>query len=163
VIRIGTGYDAHKFKPGSSVVLGGVTIPYDRSLDGHSDADVLTHAIMDAVLGAAGGPDIGVLFPNNEPAYRGISSIELANRVRAYVLGKGYRIVQIDSTLIAEGPKISAHRAELAANIAAALGISPEDAGIKATTNEGMGFVGRGEGMAAIAVAQIEIVTKVTD
>lgn len=152
---IGIGYDVHRFKEGRPLVLGGVTIPHTHGLDGHSDADVLCHAIADAVLGALGQPDIGYFFPPGDPACKDISSLKILEKCRDLVAEAGVSLVNIDSTLIAEAPKVLPHRDAMRANIGAALGIPPERVGIKATTNETMGFVGRKEGIAAMAVAQI--------
>ncbi len=153
---IGIGYDVHCFKKGRPLVLGGVTIPHHLGLDGHSDADVLCHAVADAILGALGEPDIGHFFPPGDPACKDISSLEILDKARRLAVSAGRVIVNIDSTLIAEAPKILPHREAMRANIASALGISSARVGIKATTNEGMGFVGRGEGIAALAVAQVD-------
>ena len=152
---IGIGYDVHRFKEGRPLVLGGVTIPHTHGLDGHSDADVLCHAIADAVLGALGQPDIGYFFPPGDPGCKDISSLKILEKCRDLVAEAGVSLVNIDSTLIAEAPKVLPHRDAMRANIGAALGIPPERVGIKATTNETMGFVGRKEGIAAMAVAQI--------
>jgi 2-C-methyl-D-erythritol 2,4-cyclodiphosphate synthase len=152
---IGIGYDVHRFKEGRPLVLGGVTIPHSHGLDGHSDADVLCHAIADAVLGALGQPDIGYFFPPGDPACKDISSLKILEKCRALAAEAGVSLVNVDSTLIAEAPKVLPHRDAMRANIGAALGIPPERVGIKATTNETMGFVGRKEGIAAMAVAQI--------
>jgi len=152
---IGIGYDVHRFKEGRPLVLGGVTIPHTHGLDGHSDADVLCHAIADAVLGALGQPDIGYFFPPGDPACKDISSLKILEKCRELIVEAGVSLVNIDSTLIAEAPKVLPHRDAMRANIGAALGIPPERVGIKATTNETMGFVGRKEGIAAMAVAQI--------
>jgi 2-C-methyl-D-erythritol 2,4-cyclodiphosphate synthase len=152
---IGIGYDVHRFKEGRPLVLGGVTIPHTHGLDGHSDADVLCHAIADAVLGALGQPDIGFFFPPGDPACKDISSLKILEKCRELAAEAGVSIVNIDSTLIAEAPKVLPHRDAMRANLGAALGIPPERIGIKATTNETMGFVGRKEGIAAMAVAQV--------
>jgi 2-C-methyl-D-erythritol 2,4-cyclodiphosphate synthase len=152
----GIGYDVHRFAEGRPLILGGVEIPHTHGLDGHSDADVLAHAIADAVLGAIGERDIGFHFPNTDQSIRGISSLEILRKAAALVTKKGGRIVNIDSTLIAEAPKISPHVAEMRANLAAALGLEERRVGVKATTNERMGFLGRGEGIAAMAVASVE-------
>jgi len=152
---IGIGYDVHRFKEGRPLVLGGVTIPHSHGLDGHSDADVLCHAIADAVLGALGQPDIGFFFPPGDPACLDISSLKILEKCRELAAEAGVSLVNIDSTLIAEAPKVLPHRDAMRANIGAALGIPPERVGIKATTNETMGFVGRKEGIAAMAVAQV--------
>ena len=153
----GIGYDVHQLVPGRPLVLGGVTIPHDRGLDGHSDADVLCHAIADAILGALGERDIGHHFPNTDESIRGISSLEILRRVAAIVAGRGARITNIDSTLIAEAPKIGPHLDAMRACLAGALGLSQQRVGIKATTNERLGFLGRAEGIAAMAVAGVEL------
>ena len=152
----GIGYDVHQLVEGRALILGGVEIPYTHGLDGHSDADVLAHAIADAVLGAIGERDIGFHFPNTDQTIRGISSLEILRRAAKLVAEKGGRVINIDATLIAEAPKIGPHVATMRANLAAALGLDPKRVGVKATTNEGMGFLGRGEGIAALAVASIE-------
>lgn len=152
----GIGYDIHRFADGRPLVLGGVTIPHDRGLDGHSDADVLSHAIADAVLGALGLPDIGHYFPPGDPGCAGICSLKILAKCRDLAAQAGVRIINVDATLIAESPKILPHREAMRANIGAALGIPPERVGIKATTNEMLGAIGRREGIAAMAVAQIE-------
>ena len=153
--RIGFGYDIHPLVTGRKLMLGGVEIPSPRGLDGHSDADVLLHALCDALLGAAGLPDIGNLFPNTDPTYKGIASLELLRQVSARVGGAGYQVGNVDLTLIAEAPKIAPHVPQMRALIAQALHIEPARVGIKATTNEGLGSLGRGEGIAAHAVAAI--------
>ncbi len=152
-MRIGQGYDVHRLTEGRDLILGGVKIPYEKGLLGHSDADVLVHAVMDALLGAAALGDIGQHFPDTDPAYEGISSLELLRRVGGLLEEKGYVIENIDSTVIAQRPKLAAYRPRMAENIAAALGISAEQVSVKATTEEGLGFSGRGEGIAAQAVA----------
>ena len=153
--RIGFGYDIHPLIAGRLLMLGGVAIPSPRGLDGHSDADVLLHALCDALLGAAGLPDIGNLFPNTDAAYKGISSLELLRQVRERVGAVGYSVGNVDMTLIAEAPKISSHVPQMRTLIAECLHIEPARVGIKATTNEGLGSLGRGEGIAAHAVAAI--------
>lgn len=155
--RTGIGYDVHQFAEGRPLVLGGVTIPHDRGLAGHSDADVLSHAIADAILGAIGQPDIGYWFPPTDASIEGISSLKILEKAAALVREAGGRIENIDSTLIAEEPKVMKFAPAMKAAIAAALGITPEDVGIKATTNETMGFVGRREGIAALASASVEL------
>jgi len=152
---VGIGYDVHRFADHRPLVLGGVEIPHDRGLDGHSDADVLSHAIADAILGAAGELDIGHFFPNTDESIRGISSLEILRRVREALTAKNIEIINIDATLVAEEPKIAPHLAPMKAALSAALLLAPERIGIKATTNEGMGFLGRGEGIAAMAVASV--------
>ena len=151
----GLGYDIHRFIEGRPLVLGGVTIPHDRGLDGHSDADVLCHAIADAVLGALGLPDIGHYFPPGDPDCAGFCSLDILARCRALAAEAGMAIVNVDATLIAEAPKILPHREAMRANIGAALGIPPERVGVKATTNEMLGAIGRREGIAAMAVAPV--------
>jgi 2-C-methyl-D-erythritol 2,4-cyclodiphosphate synthase len=153
----GIGYDVHRFAPQRPLILGGVEIPHHLGLDGHSDADVLSHAIADAVLGAIGERDIGFHFPNTDPSIRGISSLEILRKASVLVRDRGGRIVNIDSTLVAEAPKIAPHLEPMRANVAEALGLDLKRVGIKATTNETMGFIGRGEGIAALAVASLEL------
>jgi 2-C-methyl-D-erythritol 2,4-cyclodiphosphate synthase len=157
MIATGIGYDVHRLVADRPLVLGGVEIPHPLGLDGHSDADVLCHAIADAVLGAAGEPDIGHLFPNTDATIRGISSLEILRRVRSVLDEKSIRLHNIDATLIAEEPRIAPHLAEMKNRVGAALGLSPARVGIKATTNESMGFLGRGEGMAALATACVNL------
>ena len=157
MIATGIGYDVHRLVADRPLVLGGVEIPHPLGLDGHSDADVLCHAIADAVLGAAGEPDIGHLFPNTDPTIRGISSLEILRRVRSVLDQKSIRLHNIDATLIAEEPRIAPHLAEMKNRIGAALGLNPARVGIKATTNESMGFLGRGEGMASMATACVNL------
>lgn len=153
---IGIGYDVHQFLESRPLVLGGVTIPHTHGLAGHSDADVLCHAIADAVLGALGQPDIGYFFPPGEPSCKNISSLKILEKCRELVAEAGRTLINVDSTLIAEAPRILPHRDAMRANIGTALGIPLERIGIKATTNETMGFIGRQEGIAAMAVAQVE-------
>lgn len=153
----GIGYDVHRFVTNRPLILGGVEIPYHLGLEGHSDADVLAHALADAILGAIGERDIGFHFPNSDESIRGISSMEILRRAAALVRERGGRINNIDSTLIAQQPKISPHVAQMRTNVAQALGIDPRRVGVKATTNEGMGFVGRGEGIASLAVASVDL------
>lgn len=153
--RAGIGYDVHQFATGRRLVLGGVEIPHDKGLLGHSDADVLSHAIADAILGAIGEPDIGYWFPPTDASIEGICSLDILKKAAELVRDKGAEIENIDSTLVCEAPKIMPHVQEMKEKIAAALGIEKEDVGIKATTNETMGFVGREEGIAALATASI--------
>ncbi|MEQ1859726.1 MAG: 2-C-methyl-D-erythritol 2,4-cyclodiphosphate synthase [Chthoniobacteraceae bacterium] len=153
----GIGYDVHRFVTNRALILGGVEIPHSHGLEGHSDADVLAHAIADAVLGAVGERDIGFHFPNTDESIRGISSLEILRKAAALVRERGGRINNIDATLIAQVPKIEPHVGQMRTNLAQALGIEPRRVGVKATTNEGMGFIGRGEGIAAMAVASVEI------
>jgi 2-C-methyl-D-erythritol 2,4-cyclodiphosphate synthase len=153
--RCGIGYDAHRLMSGRKLILGGVEISHHRGLEGHSDADVLSHAIADAVLGALGAGDIGKHFPNTDEAIRGISSIEILRHVATIAAQKNARVVNLDATLLAEAPKISPHIPAMQEKIAAALGVQVDAISIKATTNEGLGAIGRGEGMSAIAVASV--------
>jgi len=155
-LRIGVGYDVHAFAEGRPLVLGGVTIPFARGLTGHSDADVLLHALMDAILGALRAGDIGAHFPDTDPAYRDISSVELLARVGRLTDEHGFRVVDADTVLVLQEPKISPYREAMRENIARALGIPADLVGVKATTTEGLGFAGRGEGAAAHAVVLLE-------
>ena len=155
-LRIGHGYDVHRLKTGRARILGGVTIPYDLGLDGHSDADVLTHAIMDALLGAAAAGDIGKLFPDNDEAFRGISSLELLRRVKLNLAEKNYKIVNVDATIIAQAPKLSPYREAMRENLAKVMEVDVDQVSVKATTEEHLGFTGSGEGIAAHAVCLIE-------
>jgi 2-C-methyl-D-erythritol 2,4-cyclodiphosphate synthase len=155
-MRVGFGYDVHRLVEGRPLVLGGVTIPHSLGLDGHSDADVLVHALMDALLGAAGLRDIGFYFPPSDPTFKGADSVQLLTKVVALLREEGYRPVNVDMTLLAERPKINPHVEAMRATLGEALGVGPRQIGIKATTNEGLGFVGREEGMAAYAVALLE-------
>ena len=155
--RVGLGYDVHQLKNGRPLILGGVEIPHDRGLDGHSDADVIMHAICDAVLGALGEDDIGSFFPPSDPQWKDASSKIFLEEAARQVEKRSGRVVNIDAMLIAEAPKIAPYIPDMKNNIATALGVQPKDIGIKATTNETMGFVGRGEGMAAHAVANVEL------
>jgi 2-C-methyl-D-erythritol 2,4-cyclodiphosphate synthase len=155
-LRIGVGYDVHALVEGRPLVLGGVTIPHRMGLLGHSDADVLTHALMDAILGALRAGDIGHHFPDTDPAYAGVSSIDLLGRVAALVAERGYRLVDADTVIVIEQPKIAPFRDEMRANIAGALGVDVERIGVKATTTEGLGFEGTGEGVGAHAVVLLE-------
>jgi 2-C-methyl-D-erythritol 2,4-cyclodiphosphate synthase len=152
----GIGYDVHRFAENRPLVLGGVTIPHTHGLEGHSDADVLCHAIADALLGAMGLPDIGYYFPPGDPACKDIVSLKILEKCRELAAKHHLTIINVDSTLIAEAPKVLPHREAMRQNIGRALGIPPERVGIKATTNETMGFVGRKEGIAAMAVAQVD-------
>ncbi len=151
--RIGLGYDVHAFAAGRKLIIGGVHIPYELGLDGHSDADVLVHAIMDALLGALREGDIGKLFPDTDPAYEGADSIKLLQEVGAFVRAKGFSIDDIDSVVMMQAPKMSPYREQMRANIAHALDIPVESVGVKATTTEHLGYEGRGEGVSAQAVA----------
>lgn len=157
MIHVGIGYDVHQLTEGRKLILGGVDIPHTKGLDGHSDADALMHAITDAVLGAIGEGDIGQFFPNTDPRWKGAPSrIFLEEAARQVTLRKG-RLVNVDASLIAQAPKLMPHVQAMKANIAAALGLDPRKVGIKATTNEKMGFVGREEGIAAMAVASVDL------
>ena len=155
-LRIGHGYDVHRLVEGRRLILGGVDIPWERGLLGHSDADVLVHAIMDALTGAARLGDIGKLFPDTDPAYEGISSVKLLSEVGRLLGEKGYQVVNIDATLIAQAPKVGPYRQQMAENIAAALTMDSQRVNVKATTEEHLGFTGDGSGMAAHAVALLE-------
>ena len=154
--RCGIGYDAHRLVAGRKLILGGVEIPHSLGLEGHSDADVLCHAIADALLGAIGESDIGHQFPNTDETIRGISSIAILERVAAMLRAKRAEPVNVDATLIAEAPEIAPHIPAMREKIATALRLPPERISIKATTNEGLGTIGRGEGMCAMAVASVE-------
>jgi 2-C-methyl-D-erythritol 2,4-cyclodiphosphate synthase len=156
--RIGHGYDVHRLVEGRPLILGGVNVPYELGLLGHSDADVLTHAVMDALLGAAALGDIGRHFPDSDEAYRGADSLMLASRVAKLLGENGYRIVNVDATLIAQRPKIAPFMEQMRANLASALGVEVGQINIKATTEEHLGFTGEGLGMAAHAVCLIEAV-----
>jgi 2-C-methyl-D-erythritol 2,4-cyclodiphosphate synthase len=157
MVHVGIGYDVHKLVEGRKLILGGVEIPHVTGLEGHSDADVLMHAICDAILGALGEVDIGHFFPNTDPRWKGApSKVFLIEAARQASL-RGARIVNIDATLIAQEPKIFPHISQMKANIASALGMNVQKVGIKATTNEHLGFLGREEGMAAMAVASVDL------
>ena len=153
--RSGIGYDVHPLVKGRKLVLGGVTIPYALGLKGHSDADVLLHAVMDAVLGAAGLGDIGEHFPDTDPQYKGASSLRLLGQVRKMVEKAGLKVANVDSVLLAEEPRISPYKKKMCQNIATALNIDVDRVNVKATTNEGLGFIGRQEGLAAYATATL--------
>ena len=155
-MRIGQGFDVHALVAGRKLVVGGVEIAHDKGLLGHSDADVLLHAICDALLGAAALGDIGRHFPDRDPKYKGIDSRELLRHVAALLRERGHRVVNVDATIIAEAPRMAPHVAKMVANIAADLGIKPGEVNVKATTTEKLGFVGRGEGIAAQAICLIE-------
>jgi 2-C-methyl-D-erythritol 2,4-cyclodiphosphate synthase len=157
MVHVGIGYDVHQLVAGRKLVLGGVEIPYPRGLDGHSDADALMHAICDAVLGAIGEEDIGHFFPNTDPRWKNVPSGIFLEEAAKQVAARGGRIVNIDATVIAQAPKIYPHIGEMKHHIATALGVTPKQIGVKATTNELMGFIGRGEGIAAMAVASVDL------
>lgn len=154
--RIGIGYDVHAFADERPLILGGVTLEHARGLLGHSDADVLVHAIMDAIVGALREGDIGRLFPDTDPAYAGADSLDLLRRVSGLVSERGFTVVDVDSVVVLQAPKIAPHRELMRERIAGALGISVDSVGVKATTTEGLGFTGREEGVAAYAVALLE-------
>jgi 2-C-methyl-D-erythritol 2,4-cyclodiphosphate synthase len=156
-VQCGIGYDVHRLVEGRKLILGGVEIAHSRGLEGHSDADVLCHAIADALLGAIGAGDIGQHFPNTDESIRGISSIEILKQVKGFLAGKKARVVNIDATIIAEEPKIAPHVSAMRKQIANAIDGSESNLSIKATTNEKLGFVGRGQGIAAMAVATVEV------
>ncbi|HET6370522.1 MAG TPA: 2-C-methyl-D-erythritol 2,4-cyclodiphosphate synthase [Nitrospiria bacterium] len=156
MIRVGIGYDVHRLVKGRPCIIGGVPIPFDLGLDGHSDADVLLHAISDALLGAAGLGDLGRYFPESDPKISGISSLRILERVVELLMEKEYRAVNVDSVVIAEKPRISQHVEEMRRNISKSVGIPEEAVNVKATTNERIGFIGRGEGIAAQAVCSID-------
>ena len=155
-MRIGLGYDAHRLAVGRKLVLGGVTIPYKRGLLGHSDADVLAHAVIDALLGAAGAGDIGRHFPDSDTQYKDISSMILLVRVKELLSAKGLKVVNIDTVIVAQEPRLVSYMENMAANMAAALEIGSGQVNIKATTTEGLGFTGAGDGIAAYAIAMVE-------
>lgn len=152
-LRIGQGYDVHQLVEGRKLIMGGVDIPHTRGLLGHSDADVLAHAVADALLGGVRGGDIGKLFPDTDPAYEGADSMKLLAAVADYVRDLGYEILDVDGVIAAQAPKLSPYRDQMRENLARAMGISPENVGVKATTTEHLGFEGREEGISATAVA----------
>lgn len=152
-LRIGQGYDVHQLVEGRKLIMGGVDIPHTRGLLGHSDADVLAHAVADALLGGVRGGDIGKLFPDTDPAYEGADSMKLLAAVAGFVRERGYAILDVDSVIAAQAPKLSPYRDQMRENLARAMGISPENVGVKATTTEHLGFEGREEGISATAVA----------
>lgn len=152
-LRIGQGYDVHQLVEGRKLIMGGVDIPHTRGLLGHSDADVLAHAVADALLGGVRGGDIGKLFPDTDPAYEGADSMKLLAAVADFVRDRGYEILDVDSVIAAQAPKLSSYRDQMRENLARAMGISPENVGVKATTTEHLGFEGREEGISATAVA----------
>ena len=154
-LRVGQGYDVHRFAEGRPLILGGVEIPCGRGLLGHSDADVLTHAVMDALLGAAALGDIGRLFPDSDPAYAGADSLKLLEKVAVLLRSAGYEIVNLDSTVIAQAPRLAPYIERMRENLSRAMGVAAGAVSVKATTEEGLGFTGRGEGVAAQAIAQL--------
>ena len=155
-MRIGHGYDVHRLVAGRPLILGGVEIPWEKGLLGHSDADVLTHAVMDALLGAAGLGDIGKLFPDSDERYRGISSLLLLKEVGKRLRENGWQVVNLDSTIVAQAPKLAPYRETMRRNLAEALGLDVSQVSVKATTEERLGFTGDGSGMAAQAIALLE-------
>ena len=155
-MRIGHGYDVHRLVEGRKLILGGVDIPFEKGLDGHSDADVLIHALMDAILGAAARGDIGKLFPDNDDRYLGADSTELLKTVVELLHENGFRVINVDSTVLAQRPKLAPFITQMRDNIAAAIGVPPEYISVKATTEEGLGFTGEGKGIAAHAVVLID-------
>ena len=155
-MKIGFGYDSHRFTDNRPLILGGILIPAEKGLAGHSDADVLIHAICDAILGALGEDDIGCHFPDTDPAYKNISSLILLGKIKNIMDGSNYAITNIDASLVIEAPKIRPFVADMKRKLAQTLGITPEQINIKAKTNEGMGFIGRKEGMAAFAAVLLE-------
>jgi len=155
-LRIGHGYDVHRLVEGRPLILGGVEIPWEKGLLGHSDADVLTHAVMDALSGAARLGDIGKLFPDTDPKYAGISSLKLLAEIGRLLAERGYTVVNVDATLLAQRPKVAPYKQQMAENLAAVLGVEAEQVNVKATTEEGLGFTGDGSGMAAHAVVLLE-------
>lgn len=155
MIRVGLGYDSHRFQPPGPLTLGGVRIPFDNHLHGHSDGDAVCHAITDAVLGAAGLGDIGGMFPDRDPANQGRDSVEMLALAVSRAKDRGYRIVQVDVTVITESPRLETHKEAMRDRLSVSLGVGPGDVSVKAKTNEGMGWIGRGEGIACIAVATL--------
>ncbi len=155
-MRVGIGYDVHPLASGRSLVLGGIEIPFDKGLSGHSDADVLTHAIIDALLGAAGLKDIGNQFPSEDPRYKDISSLILLDEVNKLLRAKGFKVGNIDAIIIAQEPELSPFIDDMRSRLSRTLGIASGQVMVKATTTDGLGFVGKGEGMAACAVALVE-------
>ena len=155
-MRIGYGYDVHRLVPGRKLILGGVLIPHPQGLSGHSDADVLTHAVCDALLGAAGEGDIGLHFPDSDPQYKDIDSLKLLARTCERIRRKGYEIANIDATVIAEAPRIQPYRDRMIRNLADAAGVDPDCLNVKGTTVEGLGSIGKAEGIAAMCVALIQ-------
>ena len=155
-MRVGLGYDAHRLVPGRPLILGGVEIPYHLGLAGHSDADVLVHAIGDALLGAVAAGDLGRHFPDSDPVYKNISSLVLLEKIMEVVKAKNFRPKNVDAVIVAEAPRLVPHFPGMIANLAPILDLSPEDLNLKATTTEHMGFAGRGEGIAAYAVVLVE-------
>jgi len=160
MIRIGFGYDAHRLVTGRDLIIGGVNIPYDLGLQGHSDADVLIHAVCDALLGAAGLGDLGRHFPDTDPELEGVSSVVILKRVAGMIRNEGFELQNLDTTVVTELPKLAPYIETMIATIADALEVNPRQVSVKATTTEGMGFTGRGEGMAAYAVAALTVASR---
>lgn len=155
-MRIGSGYDVHRLVYGRRLVVGGVDIPFERGLLGHSDADVLVHALCDAILGALGRGDIGLLFPDSDPANKDVFSMNFLEKIVGLLHKDGLRVINVDATLFAEAPRMAPYRSEITANIAAALGVGTESVNVKATTTEGLGYIGRGSGIAAMCVVLLD-------
>jgi len=155
VLRVGQGFDFHALKAGRKLVLGGVLVDHDRGLEGHSDADVLTHAIIDALLGAAGLGDIGMHFPDDDPSYKDANSLDLLRKVCRIIRRQGWEISNVDATVLAQEPKLAPYRGAIEQELASCMGISQNSVNLKATTTEKMGFIGRGEGMGSSAVAML--------
>jgi 2-C-methyl-D-erythritol 2,4-cyclodiphosphate synthase len=154
-MRVGSGYDVHRLVEGRRLVIGGVVIPYDKGLLGHSDADVLLHAVCDALMGAGGLGDIGQHFPDTDPAFKDISSMELLSRTFQLIRAEGFYVNNVDATVLAEAPRLDEHRSSMRANIAGVLEMDPGDVNIKATTVEGLGAIGKGEGIAAMCIVTL--------
>lgn len=155
MIRVGTGYDSHRFAEGRPLILGGITIPHDRGLTGHSDADAVAHALTDAILGAAAAGDIGRLFPDTDPAHKDADSMRLLEEAHRVVQATGWTLFQCDITVIAQAPKLAPHVPDMTARLAEVLQVQQGQVSVKAKTNEGMGFIGRGEGIAVLAAATL--------
>ena len=155
-MRIGFGYDSHRFVPGRRLVLAGQVIPFEKGLAGHSDADSVAHALTDAILGAAGAGNIGQLFPDNDPRWKDADSMALLRSAYGVVAGRGYRLTQADITIVVERPRLAPHIQSMSRSLAAIFDLPEQDISVKAKTNEGMGFIGRGEGIAVMAVALLE-------
>lgn len=155
-VRVGIGYDSHRLVPGRPFILGGQRIAFDKGLEAHSDGDAVAHAVTDAILGAAAAGDLGMLFPDHDPQWKGADSLMMLRLAREHIHRLGWRPVQVDVTILCERPRLGVYKEAMAQAIAGELGIAADDVGIKAKTNEGMGFVGRGEGVAVMAVATVE-------
>jgi 2-C-methyl-D-erythritol 2,4-cyclodiphosphate synthase len=156
VIRVGLGYDSHRFQPPGPLILGGIRIPFDNHLHGHSDGDAVCHALTDAILGAAGAGDIGEMFPNSDARNAGRDSVEMLREAVRHVRSKGFSLAQADVTIVLESPRLEGHKATMRSRLAQALGLDTADVTVKAKTNEGLGWIGRGEGIACFAVATLE-------